>query len=908
MVLNVTLFFTRAVTRQGVVPAFLTTLHSDSAHRHKNRISSARLFFLFVAMSPRPVRSATKNVSYKLKAPKVKKRANKGAEDDDDDDDTFGEDEEVVQDDEDSDEYVEPSKEPGKDDDDDDDADMVVDDEEEEPATEEDEEEQPKTSRRRKTKVMNTFTLSLEHMNKLLNTRETSVPETTTPSNTEALNMKPTTLNQRWAPIANTKRGPRTTKPKAHKRGEMFGSDLIHPNWRQAHQAPTSDDVTYASMQEDFLRKVVYPNIGSNANDFTVISAPSDATEDTDEAGIAREFSHQEKIDSSLSILDDHLPILTSTKVDCRGKAFEMPTMTAQYFETTKTPGINDCYVLNTGFSVWALDWCPLPSGKDGGVSKSYVAIGGFPDTAENCNGRDQLYPLGKQDAHPNVIQIWSMNCNTNDQGVLQGESSASLDLCILHSYGAVFDLKWCPTGGYMKSGTVPGDLVRLGILAATFSDGTIRIFSIPEPESLREHIKKTDPTKATQETLYLLYSNPYVSIRLGDVNFMSISWGTSERLAAGVTNGTVAVWDMNAMLSQSKETLAEKDSEFLDPIYLPQVHDVCVRSVDWLRSHDASVVPWTIATSGYDGHVRYTDLHDIFIPIDIKTILGVPMTSICVPWAEGSVYVDIDLGAKLDQLYLESRGFRLFNAKGTIWDLSYSDYQPFLAAAVSDGRVKISNPSYKAKRGYGMIQNHIYQIQEMECETSSSAENSAVQGQSEAEGSQLHEEQKKPKSQNLCFKEGEEKEYISKSDGFLDFYGPNVAIQKVQWSRCYHSAAWLASGSAGGIVRIDNTMLRKEEGGAGNKIKYDPEPYILKRRKANGKAYDENGKRIGPDGQPVKLGRPKKAGSEAQKAEKAAKTPTKTTTKRTSTRGKSKAKADTAAGTAAPDVQPGTS
>jgi len=58
-----------------------------------------------------------------------------------------------------------------------------------------------------------------------------------------------------------------------------------------------------------------------------------------------------------------------------------------------------------------------------------------------------------------------------------------------------------------------------------------------------------------------VLFSDPYASIRLGDVNFMSINWGTSERLAAGVTNGTVAVWDMKTMLSQSKETLAEKDS-----------------------------------------------------------------------------------------------------------------------------------------------------------------------------------------------------------------------------------------------------------------------------------------------------------------------------------------------------------
>lgn len=100
------------------------------------------------------------------------------------------------------------------------------------------------------------------------------------------------------------------------------------------------------------------------------------------------------------------------------------------------------------------MDWCPLPSYRDDeeGENRSYVAIGGFPDTAENCNGRDQLYPLGKQDVHPNVIQIWTMNCNTNDEGELRGEPNASLTLCILHSYGAVFDLKWCPTGGYMKA------------------------------------------------------------------------------------------------------------------------------------------------------------------------------------------------------------------------------------------------------------------------------------------------------------------------------------------------------------------------------------------------------------------------------------------------------------------------
>ncbi|KAI7832578.1 hypothetical protein BC939DRAFT_1497 [Gamsiella multidivaricata] len=527
-----------------------------------------------------------------------------------------------------------------------------------------------------------------------------------------------------------------------------------------------------------------------------------------------------------------------------------MLTMASHYVETTTKAGVNDCYVLNAGFSVWAMDWCPLPSydrNNEAG-NKSYVAIGGFPDTAENCIKRDQLYPLGKQDAHPNMIQLWSMNCKTNDQGELRGAPSAYLDMCILHPYGAVLDLKWCPTGGWMETDTEsmePGDLTRLGILAASFSDGSIRIFSVPEPSSIRGHKGTEIPEGSTPETLYIRYPEPYATIRLGDVSFMSISWGTAERLAAGVTNGTIAIWDMKTMLNQSKETLAEKDSEYLDPIYLPQVHDVCVRSIDWVRSCDAESVPWVVVTSGYDGRVRYTDLHDCFTQIDIKTILGVPMTSICIPWAEATIYVDVDFGAKIDQLYRETHGFRLFNAKGTIWDFSYSDYQPFLAAAVSDGRVKIANPAYKVKRGYGMVQNHIYQLEEVAGDVQN--------GLGEAE--QREEEVDTENISVFRYNEGEEKEYLSKTDGFLNFYGANVAIQK--WSRCYHSAAWLASGSAGGIVRIDNTMLRKEEGGYGNKIKYAPEPYILKKRMALGKV-DELGRRLNSDGQPVKLGRPK--------------------------------------------------
>ncbi|KAF9952474.1 hypothetical protein BGZ72_006186 [Mortierella alpina] len=783
-------------------------------------------------MSPRPVRAAAKK-SPARKRSSAGKDIKREPQSDDDFGDDQGDPAGEPDDNDDSDEYVAGSANGGNDDGDDDDdegnMDMDIDDDNDNDKDDRKSTLMPKKSRRRRPAVK-TYSVSLDEMNKLLTTHD----DTTTSSaaeavdfpagsvvNTEGLTWKPVVRQSKAAPATAPKRANRPPAKKIFKKGFMHDSEMIPNVWKLSYQAPTSKELRYVSMQEDALRDTAYPNIRSSQKDFRVVSDPAE--------------------------LEEYLPVMATSTIYAREGQFDMPTMTAHYLETTTKTGVNDGYIFNTGFSVWALDWCPLPSFAEApDRNMSYVAIGGLPDTAENCIDRDQLYPLGKQDAHPNIIQIWSMNCNTNEQGELRNDPRAYLALCILHSYGAVFDMKWCPTGSFKEAGSAPDELDRLGILAATFSDGTIRIFSVPEPGSVRAKLGRSSTGDVNPEPVYIEYPEPYATIRMGDICFMSVSWGTSERLAAGATNGTVPVWDMKAILNQTKETLAEKDSEYLDPVYLPQVHDVSVRSVDWFRNEDSQIVPWILVSSGYDGRVRYTDLHDIYGQIDVKTILGVPMVTTCVPWAEGCVYIDIDFGAKLDQLYVESRGFRMFNAQGTIWDLSYSDFQPFLAAAMSDGRVKISNPTYKAKRGYGMVQNHIYQLQEVHGGEPSSENEPGSDMNAAASSSHGTRETSAEKSAAFRYQEGEEKEYISKSAGFLSFYGANVAIQKVQWSRCYHSAAWLASGSAGGLVKVDNTMLRKEEGGEGNKIAYDPEPYVMKKRLAAG-------------GQLPKIGRPKK-------------------------------------------------
>ncbi|KAF9193717.1 hypothetical protein BGZ51_002381 [Haplosporangium sp. Z 767] len=436
------------------------------------------------------------------------------------------------------------------------------------------------------------------------------------------------------------------------------------------------------------------------------------------------------------------------------------------------------------GISVWAMDWCALTADHDpsGDGSTDYLAVGGFPDTAQNCEDRDLFCKIGVQDAHPNMIQIWSMNCGADMEKNSNEEPKAHLDLCIAHDYGTVMDLKWCPSGNFAVAGSHSGDIPRLGILAAAFSDG------------IRNH-------------------EPYVTIELGELCIMSLSWGTARRLAAGCSNGAIAVFDINAMLSQSKATLSQPDSEYLDPIFFSQVHQVSVRTVDWVRDCDASMVPWVILSSGYDGVIRYTDLRGFSRPVVVTVLIGMSMTVAWLPWANGCVYVDRDLAVKVEQLYQGGQAFRVLHTEGTIWDISYSDYHPYLAAGASNGMVLTVNPHVKLSKRDNMVQFPAYQLSTEVAEKRPRTLNSESRLQPD-------EEQTMTTTNVFRYNDKLEKHNVP-GKTVAHYYNDDtqVAIQKVQWSRCFHSASWLASASGSGLLRVENMLHRQTENKPATKL-----------------------------------------------------------------------------------------
>ena len=121
------------------------------------------------------------------------------------------------------------------------------------------------------------------------------------------------------------------------------------------------------------------------------------------------------------------------------------------------------------GGSIHSVAWCPTPVETTANLVErdQYLAVSAFSE-GDRFRSATQSSFNSKY-----VIQIW--NC-----GKLRNHESPTvapkLELCIAHHFGRIWSLAWCPSGCYDDS--------RLGLLAAACSDGSVRLFSIPNSSS----------------------------------------------------------------------------------------------------------------------------------------------------------------------------------------------------------------------------------------------------------------------------------------------------------------------------------------------------------------------------------------------------------------------------------------
>lgn len=98
-------------------------------------------------------------------------------------------------------------------------------------------------------------------------------------------------------------------------------------------------------------------------------------------------------------------------------------------------------YVINNGGAVWGLGFAPKRPDIESDPHTQYLAITGFRGAEKEHHKQRGQVPTG---TYKNAIQIWKLHLSVNDDPV-----EPKLDLCLLHDFGPVKSLDWCPYGAY---------------------------------------------------------------------------------------------------------------------------------------------------------------------------------------------------------------------------------------------------------------------------------------------------------------------------------------------------------------------------------------------------------------------------------------------------------------------------
>ncbi|KAI8855036.1 WD40-repeat-containing domain protein [Chytridium lagenaria] len=419
---------------------------------------------------------------------------------------------------------------------------------------------------------------------------------------------------------------------------------------------------------------------------------------------------------------------------------------------------------------------------------RQYLAIGGYKNrlTERHIMGMRQQ---GDELSMRNCIQIWSFTANskTSDNGPL---TSPKLEVVILHNFGCVYDLKWSPEAESHpeKGSQATGTFSRIGLLAATFGDGSVRVFNIPNPGEVRRRFNL--PVYAT---LHMRFTTTAVTAYAPDGLLWRVAWMRSNRIAVGSTSGTISILGLES----------RPIYQLTRPMVVFPAHDTSVADIHWKES---SLFPDIkgyggagLLTVGPDGRVMFHDIQDVWFGHEVYRIRGFIT---CLAWSSFVNcigFVDADCAIRIavpgvadpkapkvtegeDSTYKLPRTTPITSHLSTPWSADCSHYAPFLVSGGADGAVLVANMNRLWARIAKPYKVNLYQLN-------------------------------KPADGELEMVDNIGKKLLSqvrtKGEHPVSFFPAEVAIQRVAFNKNFRFHSWVASAGAMGIVRIENTLTR---------------------------------------------------------------------------------------------------
>ncbi|KAG1461298.1 hypothetical protein G6F46_004108 [Rhizopus delemar] len=411
-------------------------------------------------------------------------------------------------------------------------------------------------------------------------------------------------------------------------------------------------------------------------------------------------------------------------------------------------------YILNTGGNIWGLDFVPKVASQQSDPLTQYLAVGGYRGAAEEHMSMDEVQPTG---TYKNCIQIYKLKLSAK-----QAQTDPVLEICILHDFGVIYDLKWCPYGAYEESAN--SELPKLGILTIACGDETIRTMVVPHPEVIRTKLNITN-----NKTIYLRVKASRCTLASKYSKALAIAWGGHKKLASCGTAGDVTVWNMESALRNPSAVCSQH------LLYASMVLDAPGKNICWRGIID----PYHIIVGGFDGQIRLVDMNDPSVPFTMSRSRG-PVYSIAWPGHAPMLLLSGAEDVIRALSYSASMGpcyTRYGEMPGPCWSIGMSEHHGHLSVANATGWIVTTNVYQPKLKSIALSLYVVYKL----CYHAETKSFIYVDG--------------------LGVKTGE---YMKKVPRYELFGTPEVSLQKVTWNPNKETAGFIASGGAAGLCRIE--------------------------------------------------------------------------------------------------------
>jgi general transcription factor 3C polypeptide 2 len=190
------------------------------------------------------------------------------------------------------------------------------------------------------------------------------------------------------------------------------------------------------------------------------------------------------------------------------------------------------------------------------------------------------------------LIQLWMFENMHNAADV----TKATLKYAIACDNGPMRDMKFCPSGGYDSAAN------RLGLLAAATVNG-VSIYALPLQLDIKD---------SRSEIISL---QPVQVLNMDGLPAICIDWAVGRsRLAAGFSNGVMAVWNLDVRTKLLR--FEENGVQGLNPVKWAKATQSAITSIRFHMSGDAC---YLLVTS-LDRRLKVYDLDTSFLPMEIAS------------------------------------------------------------------------------------------------------------------------------------------------------------------------------------------------------------------------------------------------------------------------------------------------